>query len=136
MSRRFRTHLDARPAGGLLVAGFTLIEMVVVLTLIALLLTIAAPRYFHIVDRGRDTVQRQNIATIRDAIDKYYGDLGHYPDSLDDLVARHYLRQVPVDPLTELPNWAVVAPADATQGAVYDIRSAAAPADPASAAGA
>jgi general secretion pathway protein G len=105
--------------------GFTLIELVVVLTLIGLLLTLAAPRYFHVIDRGRDTVQRQNISTIRDAIDKFYGDLGRYPDSLDELVTRRYLRQVPVDPTTEQANWAVVAPADPTQGAIYDVHSAA-----------
>jgi general secretion pathway protein G len=120
--------------------GFTLIELVVVLTLIGLLLTIAAPRYFHIIDRGRDTVQRQNISTIRDAIDKFYGDLGRYPDTLDELVTKRYLRQVPLDPITEQANWAVVAPTDAAQGAVYDIRpsaeaSAEAPARPASTAG-
>ena len=115
--------------------GFTLIEMVVVLSLIALLLTIAAPRYFHIIDRGRGTVQRQNIGTIRDAIDKFYGDIGRYPESLDELVTRRYLRQVPIDPMTEQRNWAVVAPADASQGAVYDIHSAASPEEAASGAG-
>jgi general secretion pathway protein G len=114
---------------GAAVAGFTLIELVVVLTLVGLLLTIAAPRYFHIVDKGRDTVQRQNIATIRDAIDKFFGDVGRYPDTLDELVTKRYLRQVPVDPATEQANWTIVAPADAQQGAVYDIRSAVAPAD-------
>jgi general secretion pathway protein G len=105
--------------------GFTLVELVVVLTLIGLLLTIAAPRYFHIIDRSRDTVQRQNISTLRDAIDKFHGDLGRYPDTLDDLVNKRYLRQVPLDPITEQANWAVIAPSDGTQGAVYDIRSAA-----------
>jgi general secretion pathway protein G len=104
--------------------GFTLVELVVVLTLIGLLLTLATPRYFHIVDRGRDTVQRQNLSTIRDAIDKFYGDLGRYPDSLEELVTRRYLRQVPVDPATEQPDWTVVAPADPTSGAVYDIHPA------------
>jgi general secretion pathway protein G len=109
--------------------------LVVVLTLIGLLLTIAAPRYFHIIDRGRDTVLRQNVGTIRDAIDKFYGDLGRYPDSLDELVTRRYLRQVPLDPTTEQPNWTIVAPADPTHGAVYDVQSAAAAASAASAAG-
>jgi general secretion pathway protein G len=105
--------------------GFTLVELVVVLTLIGLLLTIAAPRYFHIIERGRDTVQRQNIGTIRDAIDKFHGDLGRYPDTLEELVNKRYLRQVPLDPITEQANWAVIAPTDGAQGAVYDIRPAA-----------
>jgi general secretion pathway protein G len=102
--------------------GFTL---VVVMAIIALLLTIALPRYFHSLDNGRTTVQRQNVATIRDAIDKFYGDLGRYPDALDELVVRRYLRDVPVDPVTEQRNWVVIAPPDASlAGAVYDIRPA------------
>lgn len=105
--------------------AFTLIEMVVVLTLLGVLLTIAVPRYFHIIDRGRSSVQRQNISVVRDAIDKFNGDLGRYPDSLDELVARRYLRAIPLDPVTERPDWTIVAPADSSLGSVYDIRSAA-----------
>jgi general secretion pathway protein G len=108
--------------------GFTLIEMLVVMTLIALLLTLAVPRYFRSVDSGRLTVQRQNLATIRDAIDKFSADLGRYPESLDELVARHYLRQVPVDPVSELATWTIVAPADPTQGNVYDVMPSSSPA--------
>jgi general secretion pathway protein G len=102
--------------------GFTLLEMLVVMTLIALLLTLALPRYFHALDYGRGNVQRQNLATIRDAIDKFHGDLGRYPDSLEELVTHRYLRQVPVDPVSETSNWVVVAPQDTTQGNVYDIQ--------------
>jgi general secretion pathway protein G len=105
--------------------GFTLIELTIVLGLVALLLTIAVPRYFHSLDNGKLSVQRQNLAAIRDALDKFYGDQGKYPDELDDLVKKKYLRGIPVDPLTELPNWAVVPPEDPAQGAVYDVRSAA-----------
>ena len=98
-----------------------MIEMLVVMTLIALLLTLAVPRYFGSVDSGRLTVQRQNLATIRDAIDKFSADIGRYPDSLDELVAKHYLRQIPVDPMRELATWTIVAPADPTQGSIYDV---------------
>lgn len=104
--------------------GFTLIELTIVLALIALLLTIAVPRYFHALDTGKLAVQRQNLATVRDAIDKFYGDLGHYPDELDDLVKKKYLRSIPVDPLTEKPNWTVVPPEDPTLGRVFDVLSA------------
>jgi general secretion pathway protein G len=104
--------------------GFTLIEMLVVMTLIAMLLTLAVPRYFSALDNGRVNVQRQNIATMRDAIDKFFGDQGKYPDSLDELVAKRYLRQVPVDPQSGLPNWTVVGPQDASLGAVYDVQPA------------
>ena len=115
------TERSSRTASGR-TGGFTLLEMLVVMTLIALLLTLALPRYFHALDYGRANVQRQNLATIRDAIDKFHGDLGRYPDSLDELVARRYLRQVPVDPLSETSNWVVVAPQDTTEGNVYDIQ--------------
>ncbi len=111
--------------------GFTLIEMLVVMTLIALLLTLAVPRYFGAIDSGRATVQRHNLATILDAIDKFDADLGRYPDTLDELVTKHYLRQIPVDPVSELATWTIVAPADPTQGSVYDVLP---PASPASAA--
>jgi len=104
--------------------GFTLIEMLVVMTLIALLLTLAVPRYFRSLDSAKLNVERQDVATMRDAIDKYYGDLGHYPDALEDLVAKHYLRQIPVDPVTELADWVVVAPADTTLGNVFDVQPA------------
>jgi general secretion pathway protein G len=102
--------------------GFTLIEMLVVMTLIALLLTLAIPRYFAALDSGRLNVQRQNLATLRDAIDKFAGDQGKYPDTLDDLVAKRYLRQVPVDPVSETTNWVVVAPLDPEQTGVYDVQ--------------
>jgi general secretion pathway protein G len=102
--------------------------MLVVMTLIALLLTLAVPRYFGSVDSGRLTVQRQNLATIRDAIDKFSADLGRYPDSLDELVAKHYLRQIPVDPVSELATWTIVAPADPTQGNIYDVMPSSSPA--------
>jgi general secretion pathway protein G len=107
--------------------GFTLIELVVVLALIGLLVSIAAPRYFHIIDRGRDTVQRQNLTTIRDAIDKFRGDLGRYPDTLEDLVTRRYLRNLPVDPVTEKADWVMIAPTDTAEGAVFDVQPAGAP---------
>ena len=97
------------------------------MTLIALLLTLAVPRYFSSLDNGRQTVQRQNLATMRDAIDKFYGDQGRYPETLDELVAKRYLRSVPIDPVSETSNWVVSAPVDPTQGAVYDVQAPARP---------
>ena len=104
--------------------GFTLIELMVVMVLIALLLTIAVPRYFSTIDTGKASVQRQNISATRDAIDKYYGDVGKYPETLQDLVDKKYLRSVPVDPITGLPNWT-----DPNLTGVYDIRSSVKPPD-------
>ena len=103
-------------------SGFTLIEMLVVMTIIALLLTLAVPRYFHSLEYGRANVQKQNVATIRDAIDKFYGDLGRYPDTLQELVAKRYLRDVPVDPVSETSNWVLIAPQDTTLGNVFDVQ--------------
>jgi general secretion pathway protein G len=105
--------------------GFTLIELLVVMAIIALLLAIAMPRYFNHLESSRETILKQDLAVMRDAIDKYHGDRGRYPDSLDGLVSERYLRALPVDPLTERQDtWQVVAPSDET-GAVYDVKSGA-----------
>ena len=104
--------------------GFTLIEMVIVMAVIGLLLTLAVPRYFIALDSGKVKVQQQNLATMRDALDKFFGDQGRYPETLDELVVKRYLRQVPVDPVSAAPNWAVIAPPDPTQGNVYDVQPA------------
>ena len=109
--------------------GFTLIELVIVMAVIALLLTLALPRYFHAVDLGKQNVQRQNIATLRDAIDKFFGDQARYPNTLEELVEKRYLRTVPIDPLTQLPDWKPVPPGDKSIGNVYDVRSAWKPKD-------
>lgn len=101
--------------------GFTLIELVVVMAIIGLLLTIALPRYMHSIERGKEQVRQQNVAVMRDAIDKYYGDNGQYPDTLDELVAKHYLRAVPVDPVNGDDKWAVIASPDETKTGVYDV---------------
>jgi general secretion pathway protein G len=107
-------------------SGFTLIELLVVMAIIATLLSIAVPRYFHSVERSKEAVLKQDLATMRDALDKYYGDTGKYPDALDDLVAKKYLRSIPVDPITDsATTWVVVPPEDAGKGAVYDVRSGA-----------
>ena len=112
-------------------AGFTLIELMVVMVLIALLLTMALPRYFGTVDKGKESVQRENIAAVRDAIDKYYGDIGKYPETLQDLVDKKYLRDVPVDPLTDKRDWIPVPPPDTSLTGVYDVQSAKAKQQPA-----
>jgi general secretion pathway protein G len=108
-------------------AAFTLIELLVVLAVIATLLTLVAPRYFHSIDRAKEAVLRENLVSLRDVIDKYHGDKGKYPDSLAALVENRYLRSVPVDPLTDSPTtWIVVPPEDAAKGGVFDVQSGAA----------
>jgi general secretion pathway protein G len=106
--------------------GFTLIELLVVLSIVGLLVSIAAPRYFGSVDRAREAALRQDLAVMRDAIDKHFADTGRYPAALDELVAKRYLRRVPVDPITESSeSWVFVPPADRELGAVYDVASGA-----------
>lgn len=106
--------------------GFTLIELLVVMTVIAILLTLAVPRYLGNVDKANEAVLRENLSSIRDALDKYYGDTGFYPTTLDDLVTKRYLRKVPVDPMVESPtSWVIVPPTDPLKGGVADVHSAA-----------
>jgi general secretion pathway protein G len=110
-------------AGG---TGFTLIELLVVLAIIASLLTLSVPRYFGSLDKARDTLLVENLRQTREVIDQYFGDTGQYPDSLDQLVDKQYLRALPVDPITEsTQTWIVVAPAAGIRGKVYNIRSGA-----------
>ncbi|MCG2578639.1 prepilin-type N-terminal cleavage/methylation domain-containing protein [Dechloromonas sp. XY25] len=107
-------------------AGFTLIELLVSMAIVALLLALAVPRYFGRVEQAKETVLRENLHQMRDAIDKFYGDNGRYPASLQELVARKYLRRIPPDPLTDSnTGWVIVAPTGTQQGGVFDIRSGA-----------
>jgi general secretion pathway protein G len=93
--------------------GFTLIELLVVLAILALLLTIAAPRYIQHVERARETTLRSSLKVMREAIDKFQGDQGRFPASLDELVERSYLKSVPVDPITDRrDSWVVLSEAE------------------------
>lgn len=107
--------------------GFTLIEVLVVLTIIATLLSLVTPRYFETIARSRETALRHDLAIMREAIDKFYGDTGTYPATLEELVQRKYLRAVPEDPITgSNASWKLVPPAiPEVKGAVFDVRSGA-----------
>lgn len=106
--------------------GFTLIELLVVLAVIASLLAIAVPRYLISVDRSREAVLRQNLALLRETLDKYYGDKGAYPAALEDLVSSRYLRRLPVDPITDSDStWVGVPPPNGELGSIADIKSGA-----------
>ena len=105
-------------------AGFTLIELLVVMTIIGVLLTIAVPRYFRTVERSKETVLRKDLSVMRESIDRYYGDLGQYPDTLLALVDKHYVRSVPVDPFTKSGDtWIIVESDDPDHPGVRDIHS-------------
>jgi general secretion pathway protein G len=106
--------------------AFTLIELLVVMAILATLLTLALPRYFGSVERARETTLRTSLAVMREAIDKHYADNGRYPESLEDLVRKRYIRAMPVDPVTEsAATWITVPPPDGEKGGVYDVRSGA-----------
>lgn len=107
--------------------GFTLVELVVVLAIIALLISIAAPNYVGRTARAEEAVLREDLRIMRDAIDKHYADAGRYPDTLQDLVAKRYLRTLPNDPFTRSNStWIAVPPQDPQLGGVYDLKSGAA----------
>lgn len=108
------------------VKGFTLIELLVVLAIIALLLTLAVPRYFQTIDASKETILSENLHATRDAIDKFYGDTGRYPDTLAELVDKRYLRSLPLDPITQsATTWVIVPPDEQFKGNVYDVKSGA-----------
>lgn len=109
-----------------LTKGFTLVELLVVLAILALLLTLAVPRYFNGIERAKEATLRQDLNILRESIDKFYADTGQYPNKLEDLVERNYIRKLPVDPITENDaTWILVAPEPPLTGDIYDIKSGA-----------
>ena len=106
--------------------GFTLIELLIVLAIVAVLLTIAVPRYYASLDRSKEAVLKENLYQLRDAIGKYYADKGKYPQTLESLASDKYLRKVPLDPITDSAStWLVVSPDDPQKTGVFDVRSGA-----------
>jgi general secretion pathway protein G len=108
------------------VSAFTLIELLVVMAIISILMSLAVPRYFNSLEKSKEAVLRQDLALMREALDKFYGDRGKYPDTLDELASQKYLRNIPTDPFTEsAATWVAIPPAGEGQGGVYDIKSGA-----------
>ncbi len=117
---------DPRGSRAQRAGGFTLIELLVVLAVVAVLLTLALPRYFGSIDKSKEAVLKENLYQLRDAIGKYYADKGRYPETLEALASDKYLRKVPLDPVTEsAATWIVVAPPDPRKSGIYDVRSGA-----------
>ena len=106
--------------------GFTLVELMVVLAVIALLLSVVVPDYMGRMKRAEEAVLQENLALMRDALDKHYADAGRYPNTLEELVAKRYLRSIPQDPFTHsAATWIPVPPQDTRKGAVWDVHSSA-----------
>lgn len=107
--------------------GFSLLELMISMFIIIILLSVALPTYQRSVQHARETVLKQNLETMRNQIDQYAADKGKLPQSLDDLVAGKYLREKPVDPITEKSEWKEIqgedsTSADAEQG-LTDVKS-------------
>jgi len=108
--------------------GFTLIELMIVMAVIAVLVSVAVPMYQKSVIRARETVLRQNLFTLRTVIDEYTYDKAKAPQSLEDLVREGYLRQIPIDPITGQADWEVVmedavTSVNQTEPGIFDVRS-------------
>jgi general secretion pathway protein G len=110
-------------------AGFTMIELLIVISIIVVLASMGMTQYRNSVVRAREAVLKEDLFRMRDAIDQYYADRNKYPSSLDDLVSDGYMREVPIDPMTQSKDtWqpvnaeANVNDATAEPG-IYDVKS-------------
>jgi general secretion pathway protein G len=120
MVSTMRMHADGKGR------GFTLIELLVVLGIIALLLTVALPRFFPSIDSAKETILADNLRNTRQVVDQYRSDTGRYPESLEQLVEARYLREIPLDPVTEARDtWILEAPHEGEQGGFANLRSGA-----------
>ena len=113
-------------SGSRAIFGFTLVELLVVLAIIALLLTIASPKYFNSIEKSKDATLKQSLNVMRESIDKFYADNGQYPKTLEDLVDKKYIQKLPVDPITESTiTWVFEAPEPPQEGDIADVHSGA-----------
>ena len=112
-------------------AGFSLIELLVVMAIIGILVTAALPQLWDATLRAEESVLRRDLFVMRDAIDQYFADRGEYPQRLDDLAASAYVREIPVDPITKsrttwvvrLVDWELLA--EGERPGIWDVRSGA-----------
>ncbi|MBN1848462.1 MAG: type II secretion system protein [Deltaproteobacteria bacterium] len=104
--------------------GYTLIELMVVLSIIGILATMAQPNFQKTIIRAKEASLRQSLFVLRDVIDQYYADHGRYPDMLEDLVEQRYIRAIPEDPFTHsTTTWIITPPEGGVMGGVYDVHS-------------
>jgi len=104
--------------------GYTLIEMMIVISIISILATMAMPSFQKSLVRAKETNLRRTLFIMRDTIDQYFADHGRYPDSLQELETEKYVRQIPMDPLTgRTDTWITIPPEGFAEGTVYDVHS-------------
>jgi general secretion pathway protein G len=102
--------------------GFTLIELMIVVSIVGILATLAAPSYQSSLIKARETVLRHDLFTLRELLDQHRADQGKYPPSLDGLITAGYLRALPKDPFTNSPNsWQQIM--EPTEGGIFDVYS-------------
>ena len=126
---RTRLHLQSRRFRGS--RGFTLIELMIVVSILLILISIAVPQYRSSVKRARESVLRQDLFTMRSVISQYTLDKQKMPQSGDDLVQAGYLKQIPTDPITSQSNWnwhtadegTIMSPDEQDQGGIDDVYS-------------
>ena len=108
-------------------AGFTLLELMIVITIVIILAAIALPQYQKSILAAREAVLREDLYNFRKLLDQFAADKGKLPQSLDELVSEHYMREIPVDPITGQADWTVVSGEDpnSTSGeqGVTDVKS-------------
>ena len=108
-------------------AGFTLLELMIVISIIIILAAVALPQYHKTIMHARETVLKDDLFKMRSLIDQYAADKGKLPQSLDDLITAGYMREVPKDPITDNKDWNVVTGDDpySTEGGtgVTDVHS-------------
>lgn len=106
--------------------GFSLIELMVVMAIIAALVAIALPRYQGSVDNAKLVALKGNLRVLRDTIDRFQEDKGRYPESLQELSDARYLKAIPVDPITEsAQTWVLIEDSESDTTGVVDVRSGA-----------
>ena len=110
--------------------GFTLLELMIVISIIIVLAVIILPQYQRVVQQSREAVLRDDLFQMRKMIDQYAADKGKLPQTLDDLVTDGYLREVPVDPMTGAKDWCLHSPfddpgtcSDNTDAGLFDVTS-------------
>ncbi|HLK61893.1 MAG TPA: prepilin-type N-terminal cleavage/methylation domain-containing protein [Bryobacteraceae bacterium] len=125
---RTGNHLQNPAARRLRQRGFTFVELMVVITIIVILISIAIPIYSNTIRRANESVLSNNLFTLRTTIDNYTGDKGKAPSSLNDLVSAGYLREIPFDPIARTNKWNIVME-DASQSVsqsepgIFDVKS-------------